>query len=598
VLSAIQSYVTKYARVIANVTKINVEVVDANFIRIAGTGLYASGVGKSISDEGEIYRHVMEIGETFYLDNPREHALCQACRNRDNCQEALLLSTPIFCRDEIAGVIGLVCFNEEERRRVQANQENYSYFLEQIADLLGHKLDDQRELIKAETFLDLMMQVVDVNNRGIIVFNTEGGITHMNRLARENLATPEGSLPKNLHIQPTGNRYSDFDEFKVVINGEERILLGQLTHLPPKDPSFASVFTFDLFSRVTQRISEFTTPDQAYGTNFIIGKSRSIVLLKTQIRRIARSSSTVLITGETGTGKELVARAIHGESDRRDKPFIAINCGAIPDTLLESEFFGYSKGAFTGADPKGKIGKFELANGGVLFLDEIGTLPIYLQAKLLRVLQDRRFTRVGSNHPIDVDIRIIAATNEDLLDLMEQGRFRKDLFYRLNVIPLEVPPLRERPEDIPVLARFFFEKYSALLGKESVTIDDAVFEALRSYRWPGNIRELENVIEFMVNMVSDSGTLHPGLLPPYLLRELGNGNLLPPATTVTGKETGPEERILPLRVLERQVIASALHHFGHDSKGKRLTAEALQISVATLYRKIKEYGLTRSGNGK
>ncbi len=588
-LSAIQDYVIKYANVIAKVTKINVEVVDANFMRIAGTGLYASGVGKNISNEGEICRHVMKTRQTFYLDNPRRHPLCQACPSINHCQETLLLSTPIFVQDEVAGVIGMVCFNDEERKRVQANHETYSYFLHQIADLLSHKIEDHREAKRVENFLELMMQVIDVNNRGIIVFNTSGGITYLNKLARENLGIPEKAYPENLRIHPTGNRYSDFDEFKVSVGGAEHILLGQLTKLPPKDPLFGSVFVFDLFSRVTQQISEFTTWDRAYGTDSIIGKSWGIRQLKTQIRQIARSASTVLITGETGTGKELVARAIHGESDRRDKPFIAINCGAIPESLLESEFFGYSKGAFTGADPKGKIGKFELANGGVLFLDEIGNLPIYLQAKLLRVLQERRFTRVGSNQPIHVDIRIIAATNENLPDLINQGRFRKDLFYRLNVIPLEVPPLKERPDDIPVLTQFFLEKYSALLNKKTVRLDPAIYGALSRYDWPGNVRELENVIEFMINMVSDSETLHPGLFPPYLLRKLETAEA--PAKRNSDK-AGTKSAILPLRDLERQVITEALEQFGKDSKGKRRSAEALQISVATLYRKIKEYGLS------
>ncbi len=587
-LQSIQDYVKRCAEVFAKVTRINVEVADSDFIRIAGTGPYASGVGKDISREGEIYRYVMTNGRTFCLEDPRLHPLCQACSNKSRCREALLLCTPIFSGNEIAGVIGLVCFTAEERERVQANKETYTYFLVQIAELLRHKLEDQRELKKAEHFLDLMMQVVDINNRGVVVFNTSGGVTYLNRLARETLGIPDGANPAGLKVMPTGNRYSDFDEFEVAAGGEKRVLLGQLTELPPRDPLFGSVFIFDLLSRVARRISEFTARDRIYGIDFIIGRSKGIKLLKAQIRRIADSSSTVLITGETGTGKELVARAIHGESNRRDKPFIAVNCGAIPDTLLESEFFGYAKGAFSGADPRGKIGKFELANGGVLFLDEIGSLPLYLQVKLLRVLQERQFTRVGSNKLIHVDIRVIAAANDNLHELMAQGRFRRDLFYRLNVIPLEVPPLRERPEDIPVLARFFFEKYCDLLSKQSVGMDDAIFDVLCAYRWPGNVRELENVIEFMVNMVSGSGTLHAGLFPPYLSRELDAGNVPAPP----GEGQDPGGKILPLRVLERQVITSALEHFGRDAKGKRRAAEALQISVATLYRKIKEYGLS------
>ncbi len=585
-LSSIQPYVTRYANVIAKVTGINVEVADSNLVRLAGTGMYASEVGKSISDEGEIYRNVMRTRETFFLETPREHPLCRPCPNRSSCKEALLLCTPILDHDSVAGVIGMVCFTEAERRRVLANKDTFIYFLEQIAELLSHKLSDRRELARAEDFLDLMMQIVDVNTRGIIVFDASGGVTYLNTLARKDLGIPRESRPVDLDVRPTGSRYSDLDEFEVKVGGRRIVLVGKLSQLPPKNPRFARVLAFDPLSRITQRISEFTTRDKAYGIECIVGTSEAVRRLKEQIRRIAGSTSTVLITGETGTGKELVARAIHSASDRKDKPFIAINCGAIPETLLESELFGYSRGAFTGADPGGKIGKFELANHGVLFLDEVSSLPIYLQVKLLRVLQERQFCRVGSNRLIDADIRIIAATNENLPELIEQGRFRTDLYYRLNVIPLETPPLRERPEDIEVLAQFFLDKYCDLLGKPRCALPPEVLEVLRSYRWPGNVRELENAIEFMVNMMPGSGPVHPGLLPPKLLQD-------PAGQPPPGPSRGADAPfpVLPFRELERRAIAAALRRFGTDYKGKRRAAEALGIGIATLYRKIKEYGL-------
>ena len=583
-LKAIQTYARDCANVIAKITGIDVEIVDAGLVRVAGTGPYRSGVGQPVPHGEEIYRHVMRSGRTFILSDPRQNPLCQGCNDREECEETLLVSTPIFSGDEVAGVIGLVCTNEEERRRVQDGQETYAHFLGQMAELLSHKLGDQVKLAKTQTFLDLMMHIVDANNRGIIIFNTSGGVTYLNTRAREDLGIPEGVNPTGLSIEPTGNRYSDFDEFKVTVNGRETVMLGHLTALPPQDPHFASVFVSDSLSRVTRQIFDFTSADFPCEIASIVGQSEGIKLLKEQIHHIAKSPSTVLITGETGTGKELVARAIHNESDRRDKPFIAINCGAIPDTLLETEFFGYSRGAFTGADPKGKIGKFELANGGILFLDEIGSLPIYLQAKLLRVLQERHFTRVGSTQLIHIDVRIIAATNESLTNLMEEGRFRKDLFYRLNVIPLEVPPLRERIEDIPLLVEHFLKKYCALLGKAPVTLEPSLLDALQAYDWPGNVRELENVIEFMVNMMPEAGPLSPDLLPPYLSRN---------RVQREGKQGGPKDGvILPLETLERQAITAALERFGKSTRGKRLAAKALKISIATLYRKIREYGLS------
>lgn len=200
--------------------------------------------------------------------------------------------------------------------------------------------------------------------------------------------------------------------------------------------------------------------------------------LKKTIKKIASSTSTVLVSGESGTGKELVARAIHNESNRREEPFIAINCAAIPDSLLESELFGYVKGAFTGADPMGKMGKFELANKGTIFLDEIGDMPLSLQTKLLRVLQERKVIRIGSNKQVNIDVRVIAATNKNLIDLIEEDKFREDLYYRLNVIPIEIPPLRERIEDIKLLTDFFIKKYLSLFNKDfmKIKIDKQVWD--------------------------------------------------------------------------------------------------------------------------
>lgn len=234
--------------------------------------------------------------------------------------------------------------------------------------------------------------------------------------------------------------------------------------------------------------------EERYCFGNIIGKSRVMQELYQTIEKIAPSRATVLITGESGTGKELIARSIHYNSMRKDKPFVSINCGAIPETLLESELFGHEKGAFTGAVQRRK-GRFELAHEGTLFLDEISEMSPYLQVKLLRVLQEMEFERVGGMETIKVDVRIIAASNKNLKQEIELGRFRSDLFYRLNVVHIEVPPLRKRKEDIPLLVRHFVEKYSSEVGKERVSVSQDAMRCLMEYSWPGNIRELENVIE-------------------------------------------------------------------------------------------------------
>jgi two-component system NtrC family response regulator len=250
----------------------------------------------------------------------------------------------------------------------------------------------------------------------------------------------------------------------------------------------------DLQKLSTEHVYLRTERDQEFGNYGIVGTSRKIDEVIRTIDLVAQSRSTVLVTGETGTGKELVARAIHHRSAQRDMPLIKVNCAAIPDTLLESELFGHVKGAFTGAVTN-KKGKFALADGGTIFLDEIGTMATALQAKLLRVLQEREFEPLGSERSQSVDVRVIAATNRDLRQMVSDGRFQEDLYYRLNVIPIALPPLRERRDDIPILIEHFIRKHAQRAGKRIDGLDPAALKAMQQYDWPGNVRELENAVE-------------------------------------------------------------------------------------------------------
>ncbi|MDH4231728.1 MAG: sigma-54 dependent transcriptional regulator [Nitrospirota bacterium] len=306
----------------------------------------------------------------------------------------------------------------------------------------------------------------------------------------------------------------------------------------------------------------------------IIGRSDTIKEVLRTVRKVARTDSTVLITGETGVGKELIARAIHTESHRRDQPFIKVNCAAIPDLLLESELFGYERGAFTGAVTS-KPGRFEIAHKGSLFLDEIGDMSLHLQAKLLSALQNRSFERVGGVKTIRVDMRIIAATNKDLQEAMRAGAFRQDLFYRLNVVPVRIPPLRERLEDIFPLTDNLVRKFGSRNRKTITGVSPQVMEAFSGYDWPGNIRELENVVERMVVM-ADADTLGTDLLPDEIR-----------GTARTGESF--RKRIESIsRLTEKQMIIDALEKTGQN---RTKAAELLGISRRTIQNKIKEYGL-------
>jgi two-component system nitrogen regulation response regulator NtrX len=312
----------------------------------------------------------------------------------------------------------------------------------------------------------------------------------------------------------------------------------------------------------------------------ILGSSPAIQQLRDQIAVAGPSLSRVLISGENGTGKELAARAIHQQSPRRDRPFIEINCAAIPESLIESELFGYEKGAFTGATEQ-KKGRLELANGGTLFLDEIGDMSLPTQAKMLRVLEEREFQRVGGTKTHRMDARIIAASNKVLSEEIRRGRFREDLFYRLNVIPLTVPPLRERREDIPLLARHFLERFSREQGATTKRLTEEAAARLTSYAWPGNVREMKNYIERLVIMVPD-GVVDASRLLPL-------GNLITPAAPPPVLSDGPVQPLKQARAqFERDHILRALDtHRWNISR----TAEALGIERSHLHRKIRELGI-------
>jgi DNA-binding NtrC family response regulator len=305
----------------------------------------------------------------------------------------------------------------------------------------------------------------------------------------------------------------------------------------------------------------------------IIGQSPNMVEVYKIVARVANSQSTILVQGESGTGKELIARAIHMKSTRRDQPFVAINCGAISETLLESELFGHERGAFTGAVGLHK-GIFEAAHGGTCFLDEISEMPMTMQAKLLRVLQDGEIRRVGSAHPIKIDTRIIAATNKDLESLLKAGSFREDLLYRLNAITITIPPLRERREDIPLLVDYFLKKYSARLGKPLVEISPQAMRILENYHWSGNVRELENVIERTVTL-SPSGIIMPENLPERLR-----------SPEAVPDQAHPFPANLTLKEIERKCIIEVLEKVGGN---KSKAAAILGIDRKTLRAKIAEY---------
>ncbi|MCB0393295.1 MAG: sigma-54-dependent Fis family transcriptional regulator [Bdellovibrionales bacterium] len=320
----------------------------------------------------------------------------------------------------------------------------------------------------------------------------------------------------------------------------------------------------------------------------LVGNSSPMHRIYEMIERVSQSPTNVLVTGESGTGKEMVAKAIHYNGPLKDRPFVTVNCGAIPETLMESEMFGHKKGSFTGAIAD-KVGLFEVANGGTLFLDEVGELPLSIQVKMLRALQERVIRRVGATEDQKVDVRIIAATNRDLEDMVRKGTFREDLFYRLNVILIKVPPLRERRDDIPSLAKHFLAKYNDRLTKGISGISDDAMEALKKYDYPGNVRELENIIERTVALEGGSSIL-PESLPPFVMTPSGRKMASSHEIQITDDGMDLEKVI---GQIEKELIIKAIH----QANGvKKRAAKLLGITFRSMRYRVDKYGLNGPGD--
>ena len=370
---------------------------------------------------------------------------------------------------------------------------------------------------------------------------------------------------------------SAFSDEEVFVNARRNKLQFNLSAYPILDNNdniIDVVYVFSEVKKVRKLANKIMGRQAIYTFDKIIGNNDKFLATIELAKKIADSKSTILISGESGTGKEVFAQSIHNYSNRKDEPFVAINCGAIPKNLIESELFGYEEGAFTGAKRSGHPGKFEVADGGTIFLDEIGEMPLDMQTRLLRVIEESTVSRIGGTNEILVDVRIIAATNKNLIEEVEKGNFRKDLFYRLNVLPIKLPPLRERKEDIKLLIEYFMRRISKRLNKKMVKISDEQMEHLLRYSWPGNVRELENFIELIINTEA---------IPDHLGC---SDNRLEVANYIES-----EHEDLSLDKMEKRYIIKALRKHGGNIT---LSAKALSIGRNTLYRKIEKYNINCS----
>ena len=581
VLMQIQPTIQRFARMLASVLQLEVEIVDENLCRVAGTGAYGKFLGRQLSGNSRLLRHVLETKTEKVVTQSRFDPLCEGCDSKENCREKAFLGTPVILQDRCVGVISLIAVTHEQQEHISDNLREFSDYVRHISTIFVSKLlEDQGP---GDNISKIFATMIDNMDQGVLVVDADNRVQFVNQTALKTL----GVVQNNIIGKPVRFRPLTFESnfthghMQHIVSWDDKseLIIGQLHNIQGRQLFLMA------FHQAHPRCSGPTAPDDPH-IDQLVGECRVMRQLTRLISRIAPSPSSVMVVGESGTGKEVVARAIHKLSGRRNKPFIAINCAAIPEQLLESELFGYVKGAFTGASANGKTGLIQAANTGTLFLDEIGDMPLMLQAKLLRAIEAREILPIGASSPIQVDIRIISATNQNLAQFIAEGKFREDLFYRLNVIPITLPPLRERQEDIELLVHYFLHLHTRRLGSVYPGIAPDVVEILRKHRWPGNLRELSNLMEYLVNVVPSGEVIDSTLLPPNLLN---NG------TTEQSDVTEVSEAHLSLddaggtalEEMEKQMIREALSR--HNSKKE--VADELGIGIATLYRKIKKYEL-------
>ncbi|EPR1859104.1 sigma 54-interacting transcriptional regulator [Escherichia coli] len=581
VLMQIQPTIQRFARMLASVLQFEVEIVDENLCRVAGTGAYGKFLGRQLSGNSRLLRHVLETKTEKVVTQSRFDPLCEGCDSKENCREKAFLGTPVILQDRCVGVISLIAVTHEQQEHISDNLREFSDYVRHISTIFVSKLlEDQGP---GDNISKIFATMIDNMDQGVLVVDDESRVQFVNQTALKTLGVVQNNIiGKPIRFRPlTFESNFTHGHMQHIVSWDDKseLIIGQLHNIQGRQLFLMA------FHQSHTSFSVANAPDEPH-IEQLVGECRVMRQLKRLISRIAPSPSSVMVVGESGTGKEVVARAIHKLSGRRNKPFIAINCAAIPEQLLESELFGYVKGAFTGASANGKTGLIQAANTGTLFLDEIGDMPLMLQAKLLRAIEAREILPIGASSPIQVDIRIISATNQNLAQFIAEGKFREDLFYRLNVIPITLPPLRERQEDIELLVHYFLHLHTRRLGSVYPGIAPDVVEILRKHRWPGNLRELSNLMEYLVNVVPSGEVIDSTLLPPNLLN---NG------TTEQSDVTEVSEAHLSLydaggtalEEMEKQMIREALSR--HNSK--KQVADELGIGIATLYRKIKKYEL-------
>ncbi|MBN2899693.1 MAG: sigma 54-interacting transcriptional regulator [Clostridia bacterium] len=581
----IKTLVQKIAEAITSVLDMDVIISDDQFNKIADTKRHFNLEVTQIKDT-YVLGKVIHQGHIIVVEGKDDEEQCRLCVEKENCNLQAMICIPIHLEDKVIGAIALIAIDETSRQRLLLNQKNLIEYMNRMAELIVGKVLEQEVSNRLEIIKNQMVHITNAIDEGVITLNEYGEVLYVNKVITDFFGLDEDALKAKMiteflnrpYIKKLLEDHTPFSNNETVININQRELNGLISGKPMDigSKSIGFILTFRNMKDIYSVVNKVSLNNYEISFETIIGKSKKIKTVKETARKVADSNSTVLILGESGTGKELFARAIHFSSNRKEAPFIALNCAAIPETLLESELFGYEEGSFTGAMKGGKLGKFQLANGGTIFLDEIGDMPLHLQTKLLRVLQEKSVEKIGGVKSVALDVRVIAATNKNLESMVEANEFREDLYYRLSVIPLYIPALRERTGDIKILLDYFLLQYNAKLHKQIEGFSQEVENMLLKYSWPGNIRELENVVEYAVN------------LEPSLYVTMAH---IPQKVKGHLAAVQKDGTIMSISDMEKKMIVEALALYGSSYEGKKQVSKVLGIGTATLYRKIEKYGI-------
>lgn len=574
VLMSIRSELTHIVEALKAVTNVDIIIVDEKLDRIVST------VGKKFAsgDKAPLFsafHNCIITGEQYFIEDPKDDKICRNCASNEICRELVEFCIPVKFNNEIIGVLGMCAYDELAKKNLLTNKESYMNFESQLSRIISTILSEKNITRKLEYRSSELITLINSINEGIIIINNNKEIITINNYIKEKLNVKTNTMPditelltEKAYKKLSSLHFNDqvgpvtLEGMEFVINANPIVIKGEQEGI---------VFVLSDFDKMKESVLEENRKKDLITFEEIVGESEAILQARREAIQVAQMDAAVLIMGETGTGKEVFARAIHSASRRKNDVFMAVNCGAIPENLIESELFGYEKGSFTGANSSGKAGKFDICKDGTLFLDEIGDLPFLMQVKLNRALEEKEIVRVGGNSPIKVNPRIISATHRNLNDLAEKNLFREDLYYRLNVVPIHLPALRDRGYDVIILARFFLNRFSKAYSKDLAGFTPEAEKILMKHNFPGNIRELRNLIEYAVIFEENS--------------IIGAQNL----RKKIGKEKETENLKLSdlTKSYEKSIITNRIRSLGDSVDSKKEAARQLGISIATLYRKLE-----------